>query len=83
MEETLKKLFDYQTFEKNPRLKKLISETENRAAAELSDDSLSLVNAAGETEISEGTLSGNPDETNPWHGLDPSPGVFEKGPHTF
>ncbi len=51
MEKKLKRLFDYQRFEKNERLEKLIHETESRYAKELSDDDLSLVNAAGETEI--------------------------------
>ena len=51
MEKKLKALFDYQRFEKNERLEKLIRETENRYAGELSDDDLSLVNAAGEPEI--------------------------------
>lgn len=49
MEEKLKKLFDYQKFEKNPRLEKLIEESEARyKAAELSDESLEMVSAAGE-----------------------------------
>ena len=43
----LKKLFDFQSFEKNPRLERLIRETEGDVAA-LSDDELSLVNAAGD-----------------------------------
>lgn len=51
MEKKLKKLFDYQRFEKNERLEKIIEETESRYAQELSDDDLSLVNAAGEPEI--------------------------------
>ena len=48
MEKKLKKLFDYQRFEKNERLEKIIKETESRYEGELSDDDLSLVNAAGE-----------------------------------
>ena len=48
MENKLKKLFDYQRFEKNEKLEKLINEAEWRYAAELSDDDLSKVNAAGE-----------------------------------
>ena len=48
MEKKLKKLFDYQRFEKNERLEKIIKETESRYGGELSDDDLSLVNAAGE-----------------------------------
>ena len=49
MEKKLKKLFDYQCFEKNERLEKIIKETESRYGGELFDDDLSLVNAAGET----------------------------------
>ena len=48
MEKKLKKLFDYQRFEKNERLEKIIKETESRYGGELSDDELSFVNAAGE-----------------------------------
>ena len=49
MENKLKNLFDYQRFEKNERLEKIIKETESRYGGELFDDDLSLVNAAGET----------------------------------
>ncbi|MCQ2420525.1 MAG: hypothetical protein MJ118_05260 [Clostridia bacterium] len=48
MENTLKKLFEYQKFEQNARLAKLIAETEARQAAELSDEDLELVTAAGD-----------------------------------
>ena len=48
MEKKLERLFDYQRFEKNERLEKIIKETGSRYAKELSDDDLSLVNAAGE-----------------------------------
>lgn len=52
MEKKLKKLFDYQKFEQNPRLQKLIGESEARLeAAELSDDSLEKVSAAGEPSV--------------------------------
>lgn len=62
MEKELKKLFDYQRFEKNERLEKLIRETESRYATELSDDDLSLVNAAGEPEnIQVGGIAGHND----------------------
>ena len=55
MENKLKKLFEYQKFEQNERLAKLIAETEARQAAEISDDDLEMVAAAGEiTEISIG-----------------------------
>ena len=48
MEKKLKMLFDYQRFEQNEKLEKLIQETENRYAKELSEEDLSLVSAAGE-----------------------------------
>ena len=48
MEKKLKALFDYQRFEHNEKLEKLIQETESRYAQELSDNDLMLVNAAGE-----------------------------------
>ncbi len=48
MENKLRKLFDYQRFEGNGRLERLISETENRYANTLSDDDLTFVNAAGD-----------------------------------
>lgn len=44
----LEKLFDFQKFENNSRLAKLISETESRYAKALSDDELDMVNAAGD-----------------------------------
>lgn len=44
----LEKLFDFQKFENNSRLAKLISETESRYAKTLSDDELDMVNAAGD-----------------------------------
>lgn len=50
MEKKLKCLFDMQKYENNPRLAKLIDESVGRYAAELSDDELTLVNAAGETD---------------------------------
>ena len=53
MENKLIRLFEYQKFEQNERLAKLIAETEARQAAEISDDDLEMVAAAGEiTEIS-------------------------------
>lgn len=48
MEKKLKKLFDYQKFEDNARLNKMISDTESRYGEELSEDSLSQIAAAGE-----------------------------------
>lgn len=48
-EKTLSALFDYQLFENEPSLRKLIDEVENEYGTEISDDYLSLVSAAGET----------------------------------
>lgn len=50
MENKLKQLFDYQRFENNPRLAKLINETESSTAKmmELNEEDLFLVSAAGE-----------------------------------
>lgn len=53
MENKLKKMFEYQRFENNPRLAKLISETESRYGAEISDDDLFMVNAAGDIDITD------------------------------
>ncbi len=50
MENKMKKLFEYQRFENNARLAKLINETESRYAAALDDDDLDIVAAAGEVE---------------------------------
>lgn len=47
MDKKLKAMFEFQRFEKNSRLQKLIEETENRMARELLDDDLWMVNAAG------------------------------------
>ena len=54
MEKKLKKLFEYQRFERNEHLERLISKTESRAANELSDEDLSFVNAAGEMKLAGG-----------------------------
>lgn len=59
MENKLRKLFDYQRFENNPRLAKLIEETEARSAQYLSDEDLFFVNAAGE--VDQQILSGKDD----------------------
>lgn len=48
-EQKLALLFDYQLFENDPELKALIAETENSCFAEISDDDLFGVSAAGET----------------------------------
>lgn len=62
MEKKIKKLFDYQRFEKNEKLEKLIRDTENRYATELSDDDLSFVSAAGENTPPEPLTDGNKDK---------------------
>ena len=62
MEQKLRALFDYQRFEKNERLARLIGETESRFARELSDDELSLISAAGDFTMPGGTISENKDE---------------------
>ena len=55
MENKLKKLFEYQKFEKNAKLDALIAQTHSRYGEALSDDDLEMVAAAGEiTEISIG-----------------------------
>lgn len=51
MEKILEKLFDYQHFENNEKLEKLIRKTSDRYTAQLSEDELSLVNAAGDASI--------------------------------
>lgn len=52
-EKTLSALFDYQLFENEPSLRKLIDEVENEYGTEISDDDLSLVSTAGETTSAE------------------------------
>ncbi|MBQ7581322.1 MAG: hypothetical protein IJU25_00725 [Lachnospiraceae bacterium] len=47
MENRLKQLFEYQKFEQNPKLEKVIRATETRFPEELSDDELEMVSAAG------------------------------------
>ena len=59
-EAKLKMLFDFQRFERNARLEALIAETESRCAQELSDDSLTLVSAAGEADRRPGESSAVP-----------------------
>lgn len=77
MENKLKRLFDYQAFEKNPKLEKLIRETESHYAEELSDEDLAMATAAGE--ITGEDIGSKPDSSNEWHGVENEPGIFEKG----
>ena len=57
MSKNLKHLFDFQKFEGNSRLSSMIAETESRYGVgmsrnlELSDDDLTLVSAAGNTDL--------------------------------
>ncbi|MBQ3153641.1 MAG: hypothetical protein IJB88_00270 [Clostridia bacterium] len=46
----IKQLFDAQRFYRNRRLQALIEDAENRYGKPLSDEELSLVNAAGEAD---------------------------------
>lgn len=64
MENKLRKLFEYQRFENNSRLEKLISETESRYAAALSDDDLFMVNAAGDIPAGLGQLDNENKQEN-------------------
>ena len=52
-EKTLSALFDYQRFEQNPLLGALIDETGSEYGAEISDDDISRVSAAGEARPAE------------------------------
>ena len=63
-EKKLNRLFDYQKFEQNTKLAKMIDEAENRYSNELSDDFLEYVNAAGDFTMSGGTISGNTSQNN-------------------
>lgn len=51
MENRLKALFDFQKFQSNARLAKMIAEAEQSLNTELDDEGLSFVAAAGETDI--------------------------------
>ena len=48
MDKKLKSMFEFQRFQNNPRLAKLIQQTEQRYAGELSDEDMDFVSAAGE-----------------------------------
>ena len=50
MSDTLKTLFDFQKFENNESLAKLIKETEERYASVISLDDLEMISAAGTPE---------------------------------
>ncbi len=50
IEQKLKDLFDLQSFVGNAHIEKLVQETNSRYGAELPDDMLDFVSAAGETD---------------------------------
>lgn len=50
-EEQLRELFDYQNFEGNPSLMRLIRETDLKYPKPLGDEELELVSAAGEPDV--------------------------------
>ena len=52
MEQKLKRLFDYQRFQKNSRLDAMLAEAEGRCA-EVDDDALELISAAGDDSLME------------------------------
>lgn len=62
MEEKLKRLFDFQKFEKNEKLSALIEETQKRYAEELSEEDLEQISAAGDIAS---LLPGTSDSINP------------------
>lgn len=78
MENKLNKLFDYQRFEGNKRLEKLISEAESRYAAQLSDDDLSFVCAAGEADAGN-VLNSDPKKSETLESLGGIAGKNEPG----
>lgn len=51
MEQKLKRMFDYQKFQKNSRLEAMLAEAEGRYEGSLSDDALELVSAAGDSRL--------------------------------
>ena len=66
MENMLKRVFDYQSFFQNGRLSAMIEDVENRyrELAGLDDEDLSLVFAAGDTDITNMLLENNNEHTD-------------------
>ena len=66
MENMLKRVFDYQSFFQNRRLSAMIEDVENRyrELAGLDDEDLSLVSAAGDTDITNKLLENNDEHTD-------------------
>lgn len=54
MEEKIALLLDYQRFGENPEIERMLQELENRYGEELTEESLSMVSAAGDTWHNEG-----------------------------
>ena len=54
MEKKLTALFDYQRFDPNSRIAKMIANTEAKYSRALEDDELDMVNAAGPTDETPG-----------------------------
>ena len=52
MEQKLKRLFDYQKFQRNSRLEAMLAEAEGRCA-EVDDEALEVVSAAGDDSLME------------------------------
>ena len=70
IEKKLEKLFDYQHFEKNERLEKLIKTAGKSGLRELSDENLSMLNAAGDPHANTGGFDENEDGWLPKDGVD-------------
>ena len=66
MENMLKRVFDYQSFFPNGRLSAMIEDVESRyrELAGLDDEDLSLVSAAGDTEITNKLLENRDEHTD-------------------
>ena len=63
MEKILKKIFDFQRFSPNKKLSKIISDVENRYHV-LNDEELSLISAAGNTDITNDLLEKKDEHTD-------------------
>ena len=80
-EKTLSLLFDYQRFEHEPELEALLDEAENEYCAELSDDDLAQVSAAGEVKrIKRRGTDGTARYESDGRKRSAVHGVFRKGP---
>ncbi|MBO4902788.1 MAG: hypothetical protein J5518_08340 [Lachnospiraceae bacterium] len=64
MENKLRELFEFQKFEQNQKLNKVIQDTESRYPQELTEDELEMVAAAGKPEMMLHSLKKNGEEEN-------------------